>query len=139
MAGTADDFPQGRDRTRPAIRHASFRMLPMSIEKIPVTIITGFLGAGKTTLVRHLMQNPQGRRLAILVNEFGDLGIDGDILKGCADADLPEDAIVELTNGCLCCTVADDFVPTIAALLARPQPPDHILIETSASRCQSRY
>ena len=103
----------------------------MSIEKVPVTIITGFLGAGKTTLVRHLMRNPQGRRLAILVNEFGDLGIDGDILKGCADADCPEDAIVELTNGCLCCTVADDFVPTIAALLARPQPPDHILIETS--------
>jgi cobalamin biosynthesis protein CobW len=103
----------------------------MSIEKIPVTIITGFLGAGKTTLVRHLMLNPQGRRLAILVNEFGDLGIDGDILKGCADANCPEDAIVELTNGCLCCTVADDFVPTISALLARPQPPDHILIETS--------
>jgi cobalamin biosynthesis protein CobW len=103
----------------------------MSFEKVPVTIITGFLGAGKTTLVRHLMQNPQGRRLAILVNEFGDLGIDGEILKGCADANCPEDAIVELTNGCLCCTVADDFVPTIAALLARPQPPDHILIETS--------
>ena len=77
------------------------------------------------------MRNPQGRRLAILVNEFGDLGIDGDILKGCADADCPEDAIVELTNGCMCCTVADDFLPTIAALLARPQPPDHILIETS--------
>jgi cobalamin biosynthesis protein CobW len=103
----------------------------MSIEKTPVTIITGFLGAGKTTLVRHLMLNPEGRRLAVLVNEFGDLGIDGDILKGCADANCPEDAIVELTNGCLCCTVADDFVPTIEALLARPQPPDHILIETS--------
>src|SRR6202046_4971017 len=103
----------------------------MSIEKVPVTIITGFLGAGKTTLVRHLMQNPQGRRLAILVNEFGDLGIDGDILKGCADENCPEDAIVELTNGCLCCTVADDFVPTITALLSRPNPPDHILIETS--------
>src|ERR1700759_2759223 len=103
----------------------------MSIEKIPVTIITGFLGAGKTTLVRHLMQNPQGKRLAILVNEFGDLGIDGEILKGCADENCPEDAIVELTNGCLCCTVADDFVPTISALLSRSQPPDHILIETS--------
>jgi cobalamin biosynthesis protein CobW len=103
----------------------------MSFEKTPVTIITGFLGAGKTTLVRHLMQHPEGRRLAILVNEFGDLGIDGTILKGCADADCPEDAIVELTNGCLCCTVADDFVPTISALLARPRPPDHILIETS--------
>jgi cobalamin biosynthesis protein CobW len=103
----------------------------MSIEKVPVTIITGFLGSGKTTLVRHLMLNSQGRRLAVLVNEFGDLGIDGDILKGCADANCPEDAIVELTNGCLCCTVADDFVPTITALLARPNPPDHILIETS--------
>jgi cobalamin biosynthesis protein CobW len=103
----------------------------MSIEKVPVTIITGFLGSGKTTLVRHLMQNSQGRRLAVLVNEFGDLGIDGDILKGCADSNCPEDAIVELTNGCLCCTVADDFVPTISALLARPNPPDHILIETS--------
>src|SRR6201995_3293673 len=71
---------------------------PMSVEKIPVTIITGFLGAGKTTLVRHLMQNPQGRRLAILVNEFGDLGVDGDILKGCAAADCPDDAIFELNN-----------------------------------------
>src|SRR5260370_23096612 len=103
----------------------------MSIEKVPVTIITGFLGAGKTTLVRHLMQNPQGERLAILVNEFGDLGIDRDILKGCADANCPEDAVVELTNGCLCCTVADDFVPSIAALLARRQPPDPTLIEPS--------
>src|SRR3979411_2060359 len=103
----------------------------MSIEKVPVTIITGFLGAGKTTLVRHLMQNPQGRRLAVLVNKLGDRATPRDILKGCADADCPEDAIVELTNGCLCCTVADDFVPTIAALLARPQPPEHILIETS--------
>ncbi|MFD2180642.1 cobalamin biosynthesis protein CobW [Rhodoplanes azumiensis] len=103
----------------------------MSLEKIPVTIVTGFLGAGKTSLVRHLMENPGGRRLAVLVNEFGDVGIDGDILKGCADPSCPEDAIVELTNGCLCCTVADAFVPTIQALLARRQPPEHILIETS--------
>ncbi|CAL8981623.1 putative GTP-binding protein YjiA [Rhodoplanes serenus] len=103
----------------------------MSLEKIPVTIVTGFLGAGKTSLVRHLMENPQGRRLAVLVNEFGDVGIDGEILKGCADPTCPADAIVELTNGCLCCTVADEFVPTITALLARPTPPDHILIETS--------
>jgi cobalamin biosynthesis protein CobW len=103
----------------------------MSIEKIPVTIVTGFLGAGKTSLVHHLLENPQGRRLAVLVNEFGDVGIDGEILKGCADDNCPEDAIVELTNGCLCCTVADEFVPTITALLARPEPPEHILIETS--------
>ncbi|RAI44504.1 cobalamin biosynthesis protein CobW [Rhodoplanes roseus] len=103
----------------------------MSLEKIPVTIITGFLGAGKTSLVRHLIENPAGRRLAVLVNEFGDLGVDGDILKGCADPSCPADSIVELTNGCLCCTVADEFVPTITALLARPEPPEHILIETS--------
>ncbi|EJW13097.1 CobW GTPase involved in cobalt insertion for B12 biosynthesis [Rhodovulum sp. PH10] len=103
----------------------------MSLAKIPVTIVTGFLGAGKTSLVRHLMENSDGRKLAVLVNEFGDVGIDGDILKGCADPNCPEDAIVELTNGCLCCTVADEFVPTMTALLARPEPPDHILIETS--------
>jgi cobalamin biosynthesis protein CobW len=103
----------------------------MRIEKIPVTVVTGFLGAGKTTLIRRLMERPEGRRLAIIVNEFGDVGVDGDILKGCAVPDCPEDAIVELANGCLCCTVADEFVPTMEALLDRATPPDHILIETS--------
>ncbi|MBX2813331.1 MAG: cobalamin biosynthesis protein CobW [Myxococcales bacterium] len=102
-----------------------------SLIKIPVTIITGFLGAGKTTLVRHLIRNPQGKRLAILVNEFGTAGIDGEILKGCADENCPAENIKELANGCLCCTVADDFIPTIEALLAAPRRPDHILIETS--------
>ena len=101
------------------------------LTKIPVTVITGFLGAGKTTLIRHLMQNPQGRRLAILVNEFGTVGVDGDILKSCADANCPAENIVELANGCICCTVADDFIPTIEALMALPKRPDHILIETS--------
>ena len=101
------------------------------LAKIPVTVITGFLGAGKTTLVRHLMQNPQGKRLAILVNEFGNLGVDGDILKSCADENCPVENIVELANGCICCTVADDFIPTIEALMAMPVRPDHILIETS--------
>lgn len=101
------------------------------LTKIPVTVITGFLGAGKTTLIRHLMQNPQGKRLAILVNEFGTVGVDGDILKSCADENCPEENIVELANGCICCTVADDFIPTIEALMALPQRPDHILIETS--------
>ena len=101
------------------------------LAKIPVTVITGFLGSGKTTLIRHLMQNSQGKRLAILVNEFGDVGIDGDILKSCADANCPVENIVELANGCICCTVADDFIPTIEALLALPVRPDHILIETS--------
>jgi len=104
-------------------------MHPLS--KIPVTVITGFLGAGKTTLIRHLMQNPQGKRLAVLVNEFGTAGVDGDILKTCADENCPVENIVELANGCICCTVADDFIPTIEALMALPEAPDHILIETS--------
>ncbi|HMO71519.1 MAG TPA: cobalamin biosynthesis protein CobW [Paracoccaceae bacterium] len=103
----------------------------MSLEKIPVTVVTGFLGAGKTTLIRHLMANPGGRRLAILVNEFGTVGVDGDILRACADAACPEENIVELANGCICCTVADDFIPTMEALLSRPVRPDHIVIETS--------
>lgn len=101
------------------------------LSKIPVTVITGFLGSGKTTLIRHLMANPQGKRLAILVNEFGTLGVDGDILKSCADENCPVENIVELANGCICCTVADDFIPTIEALMAMPVRPDHILIETS--------
>ena len=101
------------------------------LSKIPVTVITGFLGAGKTTLIRHLMTNAGGRRLAILVNEFGTVGVDGDILRSCAIPDCPVENIVELANGCICCTVADDFIPTIEALMALPERPDHILIETS--------
>ena len=101
------------------------------LNKIPVTVVTGFLGAGKTTLIRHLMQNPQGKRLGVVVNEFGTAGVDGDILKSCADENCPENNIVELANGCICCTVADDFIPTIEALMAMPEPPEHILIETS--------
>lgn len=101
------------------------------MSKIPVTIITGFLGAGKTTLLRHLIAQSNGRRIAIVVNEFGSLGIDGETLRGCSIPNCPEGDIVELTNGCLCCTVADDFIPTMEALLDRPQPPEHIVIETS--------
>ena len=101
------------------------------LSKIPVTVITGFLGSGKTTLIRHLMTHAGGRRLAVLVNEFGTVGVDGDILKSCAIPDCPEENIVELANGCICCTVADDFIPTIEALMALPTRPDHILIETS--------
>jgi len=101
------------------------------LSKLPVTVITGFLGSGKTTLVRHLMQNPQGKRLAVIVNEFGDVGVDGEILKSCAIPDCPAENIMELANGCICCTVADDFIPTIEALMALTPRPDHILIETS--------
>ncbi|MGX9350922.1 cobalamin biosynthesis protein CobW [Shimia sp. W99] len=102
-----------------------------TLEKLPVTVITGFLGSGKTTLIRNLMQNPQGKRLAVVVNEFGDVGVDGEILKSCAIPDCPAENIMELANGCICCTVADDFIPTIEALMALEPRPDHILIETS--------
>lgn len=103
----------------------------MSLSKTPVTVVTGFLGAGKTTLIRHLLQNPEGRRLAVLVNEFGDVGVDGDLIRACADDNCPEANIVELTNGCICCTVADEFIPSIERLLALDPKPDHIVIETS--------
>lgn len=103
--------------------------------KIPVTVITGFLGSGKTTLIRHLLTNNQGRRIAVIVNEFGELGIDGELLRSCQVC--PDDQIeapnniVELTNGCLCCTVQEEFLPTMQALIARREDIDCILIETS--------
>ena len=99
--------------------------------KIPVTVVTGFLGSGKTTLIRHLITNANGRKLAVLVNEFGSEGVDGEILKSCADTNCPEENIIELANGCICCTVADDFIPAMEQLLSRRVKPDHILIETS--------
>ncbi|MFN5864239.1 MAG: cobalamin biosynthesis protein CobW [Pseudanabaena sp.] len=103
--------------------------------KLPVTVITGFLGSGKTTLIREQLQNNQGRRIAVLVNEFGEIGIDGDLLRSCRVCD--EDGtevtpnIVELTNGCLCCTVQEEFLPTMQELLKRRDRLDCILIETS--------
>ncbi len=100
------------------------------LARVPCTIVTGFLGAGKTTLIRHVLANARGRRLAVIVNEFGDVGIDGEVLKGCGDAACPEDNIVELANGCLCCTVAAEFVPALDAILAK-QDVEHIVIETS--------
>jgi cobalamin biosynthesis protein CobW len=102
-----------------------------TLARVPCTIVTGFLGAGKTTLIRHVLTNASGRRLAVIVNEFGDVGIDGEILKGCGDAACPEENIVELANGCLCCTVADEFVPALDQILAREPKIEHIVIETS--------
>lgn len=99
--------------------------------KIPATVITGFLGAGKTTLVQHMLANANGKRIALIINEFGDLGVDGDLLKGCGIEGCSDDDVVELSNGCICCTVAEDFVPAIEKLLGRENPPDHIVIETS--------
>ena len=102
-----------------------------SLEKIPVTILTGFLGAGKTTLIRNLILKNKSKRLAVIINEFGDLGVDGEIVKQCSDETCPEENILELANGCICCTVADDFIPTMKSLLEGQYIPEHILIETS--------
>ncbi|MBT4770729.1 MAG: hypothetical protein HOO00_09455, partial [Rhodospirillaceae bacterium] len=107
-------------------------------DKIQATVVTGFLGAGKTSLIRHILENANGRRLALIINEFGDLGIDRELLMGggakgengedgCGDPACGEEDIVELANGCICCTVADDFLPTITALIERDEPPEHII------------
>ena len=100
-------------------------------QKIPATVITGFLGAGKTTLIRHLLQNANGKRIALIINEFGDLGVDGEVVKGCGIENCRDDDVMELSNGCICCTVAEDFIPTIQTLIDRDEAPDHIVIETS--------
>lgn len=100
-------------------------------QKIPATVITGFLGAGKTTVIRRMLDTANGKRIALIINEFGDVGVDGDVLKGCGQETCGEDDIVELANGCICCTVADDFIPNMTKLLDREHRPDHIVIETS--------
>ncbi len=99
--------------------------------KIPTTIITGFLGAGKTTLIRHIMENIGDKQIALIINEFGDVGVDGELLKGCGDENCTDNDIVELANGCICCTVADEFIPVMEKLLQREKLPSHIIIETS--------
>lgn len=99
--------------------------------KIPATVITGFLGAGKTTMIRNMLENADGKRIALIINEFGDLGVDREMINGCGIEGCAEDDVVELANGCICCTVADDFLPTIQGLIDRDTPPDHIVIETS--------
>jgi cobalamin biosynthesis protein CobW len=103
----------------------------MQGQKIPATVITGFLGSGKTTMIRNLLENANGKRIVLIINEFGDLGVDGGILKGCGIETCREEDVIELNNGCICCTVADDFIPTMTKLLDRADRPDHIVIETS--------
>ena len=101
------------------------------MSKIPATVLTGFLGAGKTTVIRHMLENAGGKRIALLINEFGDLGIDRELVTGCGIEGCEDENIMELANGCICCTVADDFLPTMETLLDRPELPEHIVIETS--------
>ena len=103
----------------------------MAPVRIPATVITGFLGAGKTTLIRNIIMQANGKRLALIVNEFGDIGMDGDMLQECGAGSCSAEDIIELANGCICCTVADDFLPSIQQLLAQEPKPDHIIIETS--------
>ena len=141
FAGSSDGFmPFARpargaearpDRAHPQSRHPEGSAMDVLAARVPCTVVTGFLGAGKTTLIRHVLENAGGRRLAIIVNEFGDIGIDGEVLRGCGIAACPEENIVELANGCICCTVADDFVPALDQILGRTPRVDHILIETS--------
>ena len=100
-------------------------------KRISATVVTGFLGAGKTTLIRHLLENCRGRRIALIINEFGDLGVDGSILDGCGISGCDDGGIVELSNGCICCAVADEFAPAMMSLVEMTNPPDHIIIETS--------
>ena len=111
----------------------------MQTRKIPATIITGFLGSGKTTLLRHLLTHANGRRIAVIVNEFGELGIDGELLRscgiGCDENGEPNGEyvgqVVELANGCLCCTVQEEFAPVMELLAARRDEIDYLVIETS--------
>lgn len=106
------------------------------MNRIPATVVTGFLGAGKTTLIRHVLANAAGARIALVINEFGDVGVDKGLIEGCgvpacAPGGAADGGIIELANGCICCTVADDFLPAMRTLLDRPDPFDHIVIETS--------
>lgn len=103
----------------------------MHNQKIPVTVISGFLGSGKTSLIRNLLSKPKGRKIALIINEFGDLGIDRELLSGCGYEGCDDEGIVELTNGCICCTVADEFLPVMETIINRKDKPDHIVIETS--------
>ena len=105
------------------------------MKKLPTTIVTGFLGSGKTTLLRHLLTHAEGRRLAVIVNEFGEVGVDGELLRqcsvGCEEEESASGPLYELSNGCLCCTVQEEFVPVLETLLERRDRIDHVVIETS--------
>lgn len=106
-------------------------MSAASAKRVPVSLITGFLGAGKTTLMRHILQNVRGHRVAIVVQADGAIGSETDFLQKCGMEGCCGEEIIELPNGCLCCTVREDFLPILEALLDLEYPPEHVVIETS--------
>jgi cobalamin biosynthesis protein CobW len=114
------------------------RYMIMQLNKIPATVVTGFLGSGKTTLLSNVLKQAAGKRIAVIVNEFGELDIDADLLRSCpldcedgAEVTQSQDGIYELANGCICCTVEEEFLPVMQQLVERRDDIDHILIETS--------
>jgi G3E family GTPase len=92
---------------------------------LPVTIITGFLGSGKTTLLNYILTNQEGLKTAVLVNEFGEIGIDNELIVA------TEDNIVELSNGCVCCTINEDLIQAVYKVLERPEKIDYLIVETT--------
>ncbi len=94
---------------------------------LPVTIITGFLGSGKTTLLNHILSNQQGVKTAVLVNEFGEIGIDNELIVNTSD----DNTMIELSNGCVCCTINEDLANAVYKIMERPEKVDYMIVETT--------